>query len=83
MNSAQRGGGVLLYVIHYSPYLIHSAVLAALLEGLNKKDASYVLFCFAVLSVAIKIRLIARQSLLTRQLNIDNNHLYKQVEIRY
>ena len=35
------------------------------LEGLNKKDDSQLLFCFAVLSVATRIRLISRQSLIS------------------
>ena len=35
------------------------------LEGLNKKDAAYLLFCLAVLRVATRIRLISRQSLIS------------------
>ena len=35
------------------------------LEVPHKKEASYLLFCFAVLSVATRIRLISRQSLIS------------------
>ena len=66
MDSAAR---FTAFTIIYSPFTTLLAMLCsakrALLEGLNKKDDNYLLFCLAVLSVATRILLISRQSLIS------------------